>query len=789
MASSPDSRPLSHDSRFFQYHGAWAPGVRLFRSLRFGPKAALISLAFLLPLLLLAAAYWRNAQATLEVSRHERAGVALMQALEPWLIEVQKQRRLVLSGLSAAPDMDAIAKQRAALAQLIQSQPGGLDLAGELAALAPAHEALARARGEPAALAAPLQDYVEAIRGLRRLILDRSELTLDRDQDSHYVMLVATEISSDVIESVSRSRALAGAAAREGRGDGATLRELYAVWHQGYGKLQLIDTAAQRATAANPELQQRLGTAEALRVTRAFYDAAAQAWFGDSFAAEVQKLGQPGQAAVDSLRALSQDATRLLDELLQARIERTESARDWAFGAVLLGLLIAGYLFHSFYLVMDGGLREVARHLDAMSEGDLTTTPHPWGRDEAAELMHVMARMQESLRRMVLNVGGSAEDIAHASDEIASGAMDLSSRTEQTAANLQQSAAAMEQISATVQQTAQHTQSATAGASENARFAQRGGEVMTQMVGTMEEIQQSSHRIADIIGVIDGIAFQTNILALNAAVEAARAGEQGRGFAVVAGEVRQLAQRSAEAAKEIKALIQSSVARIGGGTEVAREAGATMEEIVSSAAQVNGLLGQIATASREQSQGLGQVRESVQELDRVTQQNAAMVEQTAAGAAALRDLARALNEQVARFKLPPQARAAMAKQRSAQMSATAPQDLDIDAAIDAHRQWKVRLRAALENRLQLNAEQIACDDACVLGQWIYGRDGQRMSSAPGFVTLLEQHQAFHRAAGEVARRINAGQMGDAQRLLGSGSEFASASNGVALALTRLKRGR
>ena len=324
----------------------------------------------------------------------------------------------------------------------------------------------------------------------------------------------------------------------------------------------------------------------------------------------------------------------------------------WDGGVVAVALLFAGYLFLSFYRVMDGGLKETRRHLRAMTEGDLTTSPSPWGNDEAAQLMLELRNMQESLRRMVSRVRASSDDIVSSSSDIASGAADLSGRTEQAAANLEESAASMEQIASTVKSTTEHTDEASKVARRNAEVAAEGGAVMRDVVETMDGIRASSARIGEIIGTIDGIAFQTNILALNAAVEAARAGEQGRGFAVVATEVRSLAQRSAAAAKEIKTLIGTSVEQVEAGTSIVRRAGVTIDEIVSSSGRVNQLLGEVATAAREQSQGIGQIGQAVQELDRMTQQNASLVEHTAGAASAMRDQARTLADEVARFRMP-----------------------------------------------------------------------------------------------------------------------------------------
>jgi methyl-accepting chemotaxis protein len=451
-------------------------------------------------------------------------------------------------------------------------------------------------------------------------------------------------------------------------------------------------------------------------------------------------------------------------------------------GVMTLSLAMASYLFLSFYRVMDGGLKETRRHLRAMTSGDLTTSPSPWGKDEAAQLMLELRAMQQSMCSMVLRVRHSSDDIVHSSSEIASGALDLSARTEQAAASLQESAAAMEQISSTVKSTFEHTTQAANVARHNAEAAAEGGRVMREVVQTMEGIRASSARIGEIIGTIDAIAFQTNILALNAAVEAARAGEQGRGFAVVASEVRTLAQRSAGAAREIKVLIGSSVDQVEAGTGVVRKAGSTIEEIVVSSQQVDRLLGEVATGAREQSQGIGQIGQAVQELDRMTQQNAALVEQTAAAAAAMKEQARHLAEEVSSFHLPTGAALAVTE------VATHVDDFDFDAAIQAHRQWKVKLRKAIADHDKLDADSICRDDRCPLGQWVHGPGGVAWGHRPLFSDLVEKHAEFHQTAGAVARQINAGRYGDAERLIGSGSRFSDISTEVTTLLTKAKRG-
>jgi methyl-accepting chemotaxis protein len=296
-------------------------------------------------------------------------------------------------------------------------------------------------------------------------------------------------------------------------------------------------------------------------------------------------------------------------------------------------------------------LEEAQRVATAISRGDLTQHIPAKGRDELTALMLALAEMQAALSRIVGEVRNTTDGIHTASREIASGNQDLSVRTEQAASNLQQTVASIDQITSTLRQSADAARQATEMAVTNAEVAQRGGRVVAQVVSTMQDIHDSSQKISDIIGVIDGIAFQTNILALNAAVEAARAGEQGRGFAVVAGEVRNLAKRSADAAKEIKSLIANSVERVATGSRLVTEAGTTIQDIVVNAHKVSSFIVEITTAAHEQSDGIGQVNSAVGHLDQMTQQNAALVEQSAAAAESLRDQAGRLTEVVQVFQL------------------------------------------------------------------------------------------------------------------------------------------
>ena len=331
---------------------------------------------------------------------------------------------------------------------------------------------------------------------------------------------------------------------------------------------------------------------------------------------------------------------------------RQQLAACLACVSLMAGLL--GWVSMRTARELSEGIEAAVERAEGIAAGDIAQARQPHrlatGQDEVARLLQAMQAMGRQLGDTLGHVRESVDSVAMASQQIATGNQDLNHRTEQAAAQLQQTASAMDQLSATVSNNAESSSSAQAMASEAAQQARRGGEVVSQVVQTMEAIHTSARKITDIITVIDGIAFQTNILALNAAVEAARAGEQGRGFAVVAGEVRTLAQRSANAAREIKALIQASTEHVESGAALVHDAGQTMAAIVESVNQVAGLIHEIAHATQEQSQGVGSVHGAVNQLDNMTQQNAALVEESSAAASSLKDQAEALASVVARFR-------------------------------------------------------------------------------------------------------------------------------------------
>lgn len=365
------------------------------------------------------------------------------------------------------------------------------------------------------------------------------------------------------------------------------------------------------------------------------------------FETELQKYLGAYTGSVDSLLQYER-------ELIDARARQMYANNDMglklliglALAALLIGVILAVAITRS----ITRPLRSAVGVAVTVSSRDLTADIEAQGSDETSQLLQALKQMNDNLRDVVRDVHGGAESIASAAGQIAAGNLDLSSRTEQQASSLAETAATMEQLTATVKQNADHAETASSLADTAVQVAVKSGEAVAKVVDTMGAINDSSKQVVEIINVIDGIAFQTNILALNAAVEAARAGEQGRGFAVVAGEVRSLAQRSAAAAKEIKELIDNSVTKTAEGNRLVSEAGARMNDTVTSIQRVTDIMGEITAASREQSEGINQVNLAVSEMDQVTQQNAALVEEATAAAGSLQEQSSRLERLVATFK-------------------------------------------------------------------------------------------------------------------------------------------
>ncbi|MFL9926748.1 methyl-accepting chemotaxis protein [Herbaspirillum lusitanum] len=362
-------------------------------------------------------------------------------------------------------------------------------------------------------------------------------------------------------------------------------------------------------------------------------------------------LGTAYTAMQGDGKALNKYESEQAEKSLHSSTLLYESSRNISIAAIVIGLLVALYSWLSLRKAIAEPISRALAHFDAIAQGDLTQPVHVHSKNEMGQLLAGLSNMQNNLTNTVRAVRTGSEAIATATREISSGNLDLSSRTEEQAASLEETASSMEELTSTVKHNADNARQASTLAVNASTIAADGNEVVSKVVTTMDEIRDSSTKITEIVGIIDGIAFQTNILALNAAVEAARAGEQGRGFAVVASEVRALAQRSSSAAKEIKTLIMHSVDRVQVGSQLAGQAGTTMGDIISAVQRVTDIMGEISSASSEQSAGIDQVSRAVSQMDEATQQNAALVEEASAAAKSLEMQAQNLKQEVSIFKI------------------------------------------------------------------------------------------------------------------------------------------
>lgn len=661
--------PLSTDSTgrrsagrggFFRYHGIWALGVRLFRVLGFAQKALCISLVFMVPIVLLVWSFVRVEQATLASSAKQRLGVAYQQEVLSALRLALEHQGLAVQVATQHGNASALDQVRSRAEQQMtklvatdKAMGGTLGTADAFKALGEAAAPLAQPGGSARANYLKHADFIDALLDLAGQVTDGSGLTLDPELTSSYLASASVVSGPDLLAHLGRLRGIGVEAVAAAVITPAQARQLVRGQPLAARRVGEVKAAIAKVAAANPAVGAALEHPAAIKAVEDFMaqiDAAPLAAGGPQ--GDAAKFSAQGGEAIDKAGALLARGLEQLDLLLVARMQGVRAARNLILAALLLSLSVAGYLFRSFYLVLRGGLREVERHMTAISDGDLTTTLNPLGRDEVSGLMVALQKLQQALCSIVANVRDSASAVVTSSNEVATGAADLSARTEQAASSLEQSASAMEQLGTTVRQTAENALHAAQLASQNAQVAEHGGVVISKVVSTMQEIHASSSKIGEIIGTIDGIAFQTNLLALNAAVEAARAGVQGRGFAVVAAEVRALAQRSAMAAREIKKLVSDSVVKVASGTQVVQGAGQTMTELMSNARRMNELVAQISTATAEQSSGISLVALAVQEMDQMTQQNAALVEQTSAAATTLHEQAEQLIAEVGRFALP-----------------------------------------------------------------------------------------------------------------------------------------
>jgi methyl-accepting chemotaxis protein len=638
-----------------------APAVKLMQQLKLLPKFIVLTTIFVVPLAFSSMLLLTELDKSIELTRQERVGVQHLQSVQEIIQLTQRHRAYqhmaIMGNAGAEPKVQQLQKDiniRLAAFNTMQKKESALyagtawkDVQTSWKSL---QEKLSTTRERKV-----YNDYTALIMQLYRfqtLIADRSNLTHDPEVVTYYLAGLVSkdfpQIAEGLAEIAGRGAAYIDSGLIEANEDvllGSTMlvtrRDLVGIQGQ-------FDAVFRE----DPALKETLVTAlKSIPSAVAYLDRAKNEVLNSVDQTSGDQFMDAGRNSIDGVFAATNASAQVLDKLLQARMEQDIFHRTAIMGAILGVLAIAVYFLIGCYLSFSTEVRELNAAVTRVAAGDLRNRMTSHGKDEIAQLLNAFSGMSDGLTQLVRQVRSGSDTIAIASGEIAAGNLNLSTRTEEQASSLEETSAAMEQLTSTVRQNAVNAQHANQLSKSASGVAEQGGTVVSQVVDTMNDIQQSSHKISDIVGVVDSIAFQTNILALNAAVEAARAGEQGRGFAVVAAEVRSLAQRSAVAAREIKGLIAESVAKVEAGSKQVDLAGQTMGQIVESISRVTLIMEEIATASHEQQAGIEHINQALVQMDDITQQNAALVEEAAAAADSMREQTAHLSNTVAVFKL------------------------------------------------------------------------------------------------------------------------------------------
>ena len=608
------------------FQSVLAPGLRLMQAVRLPVKFALISAAFLVPLTVATYGVITYANDNIEFAAQERLGVAYLDDLNEWT------KAMTRSDSSADA---AIARIQA----LNTSQGKALAIDASLAEVIEASQNSQRDG---------THDASGALLTLYSQISDNSKLTLDPDIDSYYAMAIVMDYAPKLAHAAARLDTLQKAIASRGTASNEDKASAQIIAAQVGTLFDSVATAVKRASAANPTLAVRLQTIE-LRDAHEYFQSQAEA----IHAADASKLSSnsASQPLVQATLLLSRATASALDDLLVVRIGGFEHKRNLLLVVVLAGLAVAIYLITSFYVSNLQGFGSLVRRMRKLANGDLTLNSTATGKDEIGELMDAFNGSRAQLQTLVQRIRTASATIDTAGVQIAEANEDLAQREASQSASVRQTAESVHHVSTNVQRNLDNATTANRLAEAAHGIASRGDAVVGEVVSTMQTITGSSRKIGDIIGVIDEIAFQTNLLALNAAVEAARAGEQGRGFAVVATEVRNLAQRSAAAASEIKGLIRDSLTDVEKGANLVNGAGDTMREILGSVARVSEIVKEIAIASRTQHDDISKLNTAIERIEGDSQQNAAQVERTSAVSESLREQVQNLLDAVGTFTI------------------------------------------------------------------------------------------------------------------------------------------
>jgi len=637
------------------------PAIALMQRLRLFPKFMIVAVLFSVPALLVTGLLIHELNKSISFSQSERQGVRQLLAAQEMLKIAQQHRalrHLALAGNAAAKE-EAQRKQQEITSKLelfikLQKEQTQMGLEASLADIKRTWEDIVQKlpASKNKESYADHSALIALLYKLNTQIADRSHLTLDPEVDTYYLINMFAKTLPELADGISdisgRGASYIDTGLLEPNEDLLISSDVMLA-KRDIGRIPALLEAMYRA---NPGFKAKLDTQQtAITSNLEFLERTKNEVLSALNQTSGTEFLKAGMASADGWYVYASVAGTLLDATLEDRLQKDVLHRNMLIAVISIILMIAAYLLMGFYVSFSGEVRELSEAVQRVAAGDLSTQISSHGKDEIAQLLNAFEGMSSGLARLVADIRSGTETIATASKEIAHGNADLSSRTEQQASSLEETSASMEELTDAVKQNAAGAEHANANALSASAIAQDGGVAVGRVIETMGAIQQSSKKISDIIGVIDGIAFQTNILALNAAVEAARAGEQGRGFAVVASEVRNLAQRSAGAAKEIKALITASVEQVSVGSQQVQLAGATMGQIVNSIQSVTDTMQEITTASAEQRSGIEHVNEALGQMDDITQQNAALVEQAAAAAQSMHDQAVKLSQAVAVFKI------------------------------------------------------------------------------------------------------------------------------------------
>jgi methyl-accepting chemotaxis protein len=638
-----------------------APGIKLMQGLRLLPKFIVLTIIFVTPLVLVSLLLLMELDKSIDFTRQERVGVSHVRKVQELIKLTQQHRALhhmfVMGNASAGESVQQVQKnlnQQITVFETMRKVEPDL-YAGDAWESIRNSWAAVQEKSSAAKDRGIYKDHTALIAGLFRfsaMIADRSRLTHDPVAASNYLAGLFAQDIPQITEGLSEIAGRGAAYIDSGlmeANEEVLLGSTVLVTRR---DLAAIPDQIETLTRENPQLKQSMTAVLAtIPAATAYLDRAGNEVLNTLNQSSGTEFAVAGQHSIDALYAAASSSADVLDKLLQTRMENAGWHRNMIMLMIFCALAIAAYFLLGFYVSFSAEVRRLSAAVMRAASGDLSQKMRSDGRDEIGQLLNAFGGMNDGLTHLVQQVRMSSDTIALASHEIASGNFNLSARTEEQASSLEQTSAAMEELTSAVRQNTAHAQHASRLVKAASGIAERGGSAVSQVVDTMLEIRQSSQEISEIIGVVDSIAFQTNILALNAAVEAARAGPQGRGFAVVAAEVRGLAQRSAVAAREIKALIGESVEKVDIGSRQVNAAGSTMQEILQSVSHVSTIMEEISQASIEQQSGIEHINQAIVQMDDITQQNAALVEESAAAAESMREQTGKLEETVAVFKL------------------------------------------------------------------------------------------------------------------------------------------